>query len=283
MNDLTYVQERFVNYIEKIMQSNKLSHSYLIELGDFSLEFPLVLLFVKMILCTESVNKVADLNCNRCNGCRLIDENSFPDLQIIEAEGNQIKKSQLLSLKDEYQNKSLIGQKRVYIIKNAEKLNPSSANTILKFLEEPEEGIIAILLTHNRYLVLETILSRCQVLSLLDVSNYDKVDDSIIQFIRYMIQGNDLFIHYKEIYENILVDKEKAKEVFSLIEKIFVQYLSSSVQNNDYEQFEFLNAISPKKILSYITIIEEEVPKLVYNINYKLWLDSIYSRFVEVK
>ena len=80
MNDLTYVQERFVNYIEKIMQSNKLSHSYLIELGDFSLEFPLVLLFVKMILCPESVNKVTDLNCNRCNSCRLIDENSFPEM-----------------------------------------------------------------------------------------------------------------------------------------------------------------------------------------------------------
>ena len=52
MNDLTYIQEKFVNYIEKIIQSNKLSHSYLIELGDFSLDFPLVLLFVKMILCS---------------------------------------------------------------------------------------------------------------------------------------------------------------------------------------------------------------------------------------
>ena len=38
-----------------------------------------------------------------------------------------------------------------YIIKNAERLNPSSANTILKFLEEPEDNIIAILLTNNRY------------------------------------------------------------------------------------------------------------------------------------
>ena len=163
MNDLTYIQEKFVNYIEKIIQSNKLSHSYLIELGDFSLDFPLVLLFVKMILCSEMVADVENLNCNRCNTCKLIDENSFPDLQIIEAEGSQIKKNQLLSLKGEYQNKSLIGKRRVYIIKNAEKLNPSSANTILKFLEEPEEGVIAILLTSNRYQILDTILSRCQL------------------------------------------------------------------------------------------------------------------------
>ena len=50
----------------------------------------------------------------------------------------------------------------LFIIYNAEKLNTSSANTILKFLEEPEENIIAVLTTDNRYQVLDTILSRCQ-------------------------------------------------------------------------------------------------------------------------
>lgn len=283
MNDLTYIQEKFVNYIEKIIQSNKLSHSYLIELGDFSLDFPLVLLFVKMILCSEMVADVENLNCNRCNTCKLIDENSFPDLQIIEAEGSQIKKNQLLSLKGEYQNKSLIGKRRVYIIKNAEKLNPSSANTILKFLEEPEEGVIAILLTSNRYQILDTILSRCQVLSLLDDSETEIVDDKIIVFMRYLIHPEDLFIHYKEIYDSILLDKETAREIFFAVEKILINYLSTKSRNKNSSIFSFLDNVNANILLSYITIIEEEIPKLVYNINYKLWLDCIYSRFVEVK
>ena len=283
MNDLTYIQEKFVNYIEKIIQSNKLSHSYLIELGDFSLDFPLVLLFVKMILCSEMVDDVENLNCNRCNTCKLIDENSFPDLQIIEAEGSQIKKNQLLSLKGEYQNKSLIGKRRVYIIKNAEKLNPSSANTILKFLEEPEEGVIAILLTSNRYQILDTILSRCQVLSLLDDSETEIVDDKIIVFMRYLIHPEDLFIHYKEIYDSILSDKETAREIFFAVEKILINYLSTKSRNKNSSIFSFLDNFNANILLSYITIIEEEIPKLVYNINYKLWLDCIYSRFVEVK
>lgn len=283
MNDLTYIQEKFVNYIEKIIQSNKLSHSYLIELGDFSLDFPLVLLFVKMILCSEMVADVENLNCNRCNTCKLIDENSFPDLQIIEAEGSQIKKNQLLSLKGEYQNKSLIGKRRVYIIKNAEKLNPSSANTILKFLEEPEEGVIAILLTSNRYQILDTILSRCQVLSLLDDSETEIVDDKIIVFMRYLIHPEDLFIHYKEIYDSILSDKETAGEIFFAVEKILINYLSTKSRNKNSSIFSFLDNVNANILLSYITIIEEEIPKLVYNINYKLWLDCIYSRFVEVK
>lgn len=280
MNNLTDIQNKFVSYIEKIMISNKLSHAYLIETEDSSTEFPLVLLFVKMILCPLEINKCDKLNCSKCNVCRLIDEKNFPDFEIIEADGNQIKKNQLLELKDEFQKTSLIGKRRVYVIKDAEKLNPSSANTILKFLEEPEENIIAILLTRNRYQVLDTILSRCQILALNDASMVIRYDDEIALFLKYLFNGKDLFIHYKEILDNILVDKNKAKEVFEQVEKIILGYLGGK-SNSDYDLTIF-KGIEKKTLLKYVSIIEEEIPKLVYNINYKLWLDSIYTRFVEV-
>ena len=280
MNNLTDIQNKFVSYIEKIMISNKLSHAYLIETEDSSTEFPLVLLFVKMILCPLEINKCDKLNCSKCNVCRLIDEKNFPDFEIIEADGNQIKKNQLLELKDEFHKTSLIGKRRVYVIKDAEKLNPSSANTILKFLEEPEENIIAILLTRNRYRVLDTILSRCQILTLNDASMMIRYDDEIALFIKYLFNGKALFIHYKEILDNILVDKNKAKEVFEQVEKIILGYLGGKL-NSDYDLTIF-KEIEKKTLLKYVSIIEEEIPKLVYNINYKLWLDSIYTRFVEV-
>ena len=280
MNNLTDIQNKFVSYIEKIMISNKLSHAYLIETEDSSTEFPLVLLFVKMILCPLEINKCDKLNCSKCNVCRLIDEKNFPDFEIIEADGNQIKKNQLLELKDEFQKTSLIGKRRVYVIKDAEKLNPSSANTILKFLEEPEENIIAILLTRNRYQVLDTILSRCQILALNDASMVIRYDDEIALFLKYLFNGKDLFIHYKEILDNILVDKNKAKEVFEQVEKIILGYLGGKL-NSDYDLTIF-KGIEKKTLLKYVSIIEEEIPELVYNINYKLWLDSIYTRFVEV-
>lgn len=280
MNNLTDIQNKFVSYIEKIMMSNKLSHAYLIEMEDSSIEFPLVLLFVKMILCPLEINKCDKLNCSKCNVCRLIDEKNFPDFEIIEADGNQIKKNQLLELKDEFQKTSLIGKRRVYVIKDAEKLNPSSANTILKFLEEPEENIIAILLTRNRYQVLDTILSRCQILALNDASMVIRYDDEIALFLKYLFNGKDLFIHYKEILDNILVDKNKAKEVFEQVEKIILGYLGGK-SNSDYDLTIF-KGFEKTVLLKYVSIIEEEIPKLVYNINYKLWLDSIYTRFVEV-
>lgn len=279
MNDLTDIQKKFINYTEIILSSNRLSHSYLIEMGDSSLEFPLVLLFVKMILCPKNVYKCQNLNCQDCNVCQLIDEGVFPDLEVIEADGVQIKKNQLLNLKEEFQNYSLLGTRRVYIIKDAEKLNPASANTILKFLEEPEDGIIAILLTKSRYHVLDTILSRCQVLSLIDSSVITDIDEKVENFIEYLIRGEDLFIKYKEILE-FIPDKGEAKRVFDIVEQIFTQYLSGSLK--DVNGFSVFKECSSEKILEYITIIEEETPKLMYNVNYKLWLDSIFSRFVEV-
>ena len=280
MDNLTEIQKRFVDYIEKIMNSNKLSHAYLIETEDTSLEFPLILMFVKLILCPKNFVECKMLNCGQCNNCKLIDSNNFPDFEVIEADGAQIKKNQLLELKDEFQKTSLIGKRRVYLIKDAEKLNPSSANTMLKFLEEPEDNIIAIKKKKNRYQVIDTILSRCQVLTLTDVSDSSIIDDNFLLFFQYLINGDDLFIHYKEILENILTDKTVAKNILSNVEKIIIQYLSDSNFNDKYL---FLNKASKKNLLKYVSIIEEELPKLVYNINYKLWLDAIYSRFLEVK
>ena len=41
-----------------------------------------------------------------------------------------------------------------------------------------------------------------------------------------------------------------------------------------------LDNIGNDKILIYLSIIEDEIPKLDFNVNYKLWLDSLFSRFV---
>ena len=62
--------------------------------------------------------------------------------------------------------KSVSSEKKVYIINGVENLNIAASNSILKFLEEPEENIIAILVCDNINNVLETIISRCQVINL---------------------------------------------------------------------------------------------------------------------
>ena len=144
--------------------SNKVSHAYIIESNGYSKSFDLALSFAKYLLCPNSYTN--NSNCSNCSQCTSITNNEYIELKIIEAEGQWIKKSQLDELQLDFSKKAVLGDKKIYIIKDADKLNASSANSLLKFLEEPEEGIIAILLTDNIYQMIGTIVSRCQVVSL---------------------------------------------------------------------------------------------------------------------
>ena len=278
MNSFPNNNSNFISKIDKIMQSKMLSHAYIIQVGDYEEDFLLVKLFVKEILC--SYNKLCNdiFSCNLCNICSLIDSNSYPDLYIVEPDGKEIKKNQLAGLQKDFQNKSLLGQTRVYIIKEADKLNDAAANTILKFLEEPNDNIVAILVTTNRYRMLETILSRCQVLSINSMKKNIVYDNEIIDLVNYICEGESLFINYNDIIDHILPDKVLANERLKTVEEIFVQYL----EKKNTELSQYLIKLSSDCIIKYILIIEEYLQKLQYNVNYKLWLDSFFAKLLVV-
>jgi DNA polymerase III gamma/tau subunit len=188
----------------------------------------------------------------------------------------------LLDLQKEFNNKSLYDTKRVYIIKNAEKLNSASANTILKFLEEPENDIIALLLTDNRYHVIDTIISRCQILTLKeDIFVFDDNED-IINLLECIIKPRDFFIRYNYFINNVILDKDSAFNKFSTIENLLTQYLNhyycTNEINNDISNI--LDKVDKNRILNTISILEDSLKKLEFNVNYKLWIDSLISRLV---
>jgi DNA polymerase-3 subunit delta' len=56
------------------------------------------------------------------------------------------------------------GKARVFLIEDADKLNDSSANALLKVLEEPPDTSHIVLLTARPAMLLATIRSRCQML-----------------------------------------------------------------------------------------------------------------------
>ncbi len=279
MQELSIVKKKFIDYIDKIIEYKRVSHAYLIEI-DNDKDMIYIYDFIKMIICDCLYQKIDKNN----NIVKLIDNNNYPDIKIIEPDGNWIKKTQLLELQKEYNNKSLLGKKRIYIINKAERLNSSSANTMLKFLEEPEEDIIALLITDNRYHVLDTILSRCQILNLKeDIYNIEK-EDEIMDLIECFINPNNFFLQYNYLMNKEIVDKTIFKEKLQKIEHIFINYLNCKFEKSLEKAEEDLNVLlkkcDDKDIIKYISIIEEEIPKLEFNVNFKLWLDSFFSKLV---
>ncbi len=274
------VKQKFFEIVDNYINNKKISHAYLIEVGNYEEDFLDVLEFVKMILCNCTKDNLKN---DKTNIGSLIDTFNYPDLKIIEADGQWIKKNQLVELIDDFQNKSLLDNKRIYIIKEAEKLNSSSANTILKFLEEPEENIVAILLTKNRFQVIETILSRCQLLTLgCENENYN-IDDNVKLFLDYLIHKNELFINYGTIVTEVMPDKNQAKIILNEISQVIISYINYS-SNKEYacsvEVINLLQGVELEFLTNVLSIIEEEIAKLEYNVNYKLWLDCLFARII---
>lgn len=278
MDELSDVKKKYIDYINNIIINKKNSHSYLIEVDNYDDDMKYIFLFIKMILCNMSFDKIIHTN-NKI--VKLVDEGNYPDITIISSDSSVIKKSALIELQKEFNNKSLLNNYKIYIIKEAEKLNASSANTILKFLEEPEDNIIAFLVTDNRFHVLDTIISRCQILSLKE-SSYDYVfDDEIADFISYLLNPDDFFINYNEIIKSKYSDKNSFKNMLISSEKIILDYISNS--NKDYFDVNISNLFSKCSInylIGIISIIEDYLVKLDFNVNYKLWVDSLFSELI---
>lgn len=275
MKDKSIIVNNYINYINKVVENNKLSHAYLIEVNNYEEDLKLIYDFIKMILCNVSY-----LELDTCNNpiINQIDSNNYPDIYIVSTDTNTIKKEQLLNLQKEFSNKSLLNNKKIYIIYNAEKLNSSSANTILKFLEEPEDDIIGFLLTDNRYHIIDTIISRCQLLSLKDNSLYIDSDDELIDFLDCVLNPRNFFIKYNYYINNVIVDKDVAKKYFYDIEYLIIEYLNNKDNKSVY--YDLLSSKSNSYLINIISIIEEEIVKFEFNVNYKLWLDSLFSRLI---
>ncbi len=103
--------------------------------------------------------------CDVCLACRRIARGEHADVRTIAAEKQVIKIEQTREMSREAYFRPYEGRRRVYIIDDAERLNEKAANSILKTLEEPPRTSLIVLITSKPYALLETIRSRCQILS----------------------------------------------------------------------------------------------------------------------
>ncbi len=279
MSQMSLIKKNYINYINHVVKNNKISHAYLVELENYDEDFQYILDFIKMILTNCSYEKVHSINNPIFH---LIDEGDFLDVHIIEPDGNNIKKNQIIELQNEYNNKSLLNGKRIYIIKDAEKMNLFSANTMLKFLEEPEDDIIAFLVTKNRYLIIETILSRCQIITLKENNILFSSDKNVLDLLKCVINPYDFFIKYKNILD-IYPDKILISDNLKIVESIIISFINDKYDITnllDKDVISLFTGINDNVLLGKISILEEELSKLDFNVNYKLWLDSLFSKLI---
>jgi len=114
--------------------------------------------------------------------------------------------------------KSFSGGHKVLIIWQADKMNTSCANKLLKWVEEPNKKTSIILISENIDLLLSTIRSRCQLLTLNRITTED-IERALIK------KG---------------IDPENAKMIASCSEGDFNKAIRLAKKNNKNEGFEKL-------------------------------------------
>ena len=103
------------------------------------------------------------LPCGHCRPCRLISQRDFSDVKLVEPQGQIIKTDTIRQLTREFSQSSFEGQAQVFIIRDADKMHVNAANSLLKFIEEPQSQIYIFLLTADDSRMLPTIKSRAQL------------------------------------------------------------------------------------------------------------------------
>lgn len=155
---LEKLQPKIFQEFQRILQSGKLSHAYLFS-GDFA-SFEMAVLLAQSRFCDSPIDA---LPCGQCRPCRLIAENDFSDVKVIEPEGQMIKTATIRDLLREFSSSGFEGRSQVFIIRDADKMHTNAANSLLKFIEEPQSDSYMILLTQDESRILPTIKSRTQI------------------------------------------------------------------------------------------------------------------------
>ncbi len=238
------MNNNLIEYLQKEIDENKISHAFLVETNN----------------CEKLLNELSSLL--KENGIILSQslENNI-SVSIINPENNLIDKNKILELQKYIMTKSVINKYKVYFIINAELMNQSSFNKLLKVLEEPSENVIGFLITENANQIISTIRSRCKRFKM----NYpldNKVDDDrLLNMLKNM-----RLLTFSEVIDlkKDIMSKEKL-EIIDLLNR-YKKVVLSQITNN-----EELNILAN----SY-KILDNIIELIKSNVNLELCLDKMF-------
>ena len=166
-----YGHEQQIQLLEKSLKHNRFPHTYLFSGMAGIGKKKVATALAQRIYCTGDF--LSFTPCQKCPSCLKVVRGNHPDLLFLEPEGQFIRIKAIRDIQEQMQYKPMEAEKRIIIIDDADKMNITSANALLKTLEEPAPNNLMILITSNPSTLLRTILSRCQQLRFAPLNRQD--------------------------------------------------------------------------------------------------------------
>ncbi len=213
------------------------------------------------------------LVCGTCLACRKIDSGNHPDLQFIRPDGSLLKIGQIRELQRQVIYEPLEASRKIYILTDADRMNPEAENCLLKTLEEPPAASVLILITANAQALLPTTRSRCQILQFHPMSTQELADILVDRFSVVPKQATALAIASGGSIGKALtqIEKgdpltEKVPEILRETDRLAAFRLAEDFKNNPetlgelvtwYRDLLFLQQGAPSELITHIYSLEE--------------------------
>lgn len=144
-------------------EGHRLSHAYIIA-GPDGPAFEKARELCSEMLCTAPSGRP----CGACRDCLKLAHGSHPDFitvqRQIDSSGKPRREIYVEQVREIIDSAHILpneAKKKVYVIRQADAMNPSAQNALLKLLEEPPDFVALMLLCANTGALLETVRSRC--------------------------------------------------------------------------------------------------------------------------
>ncbi len=169
--------------------------------------------------------------CGKCKTCHLYLSGNHADYLTLTTTTRSIGVDDIRKVSRFLEKKAHLGLNKLVLIPTAEKMTTAAANALLKTLEEPNADNIIVLLTSEVSILLPTIISRCQLLTvtppvgdaLLAQLGQDKTD-SFVNFTHLPELTDDkliaLYDKFQQQYLHFLLTKQGLSELIQQLTNI---------------------------------------------------------------
>jgi len=196
-----FCQDRAIDILQRAFAAGRWAHAYIFAGPEGVGKFKTAREWAKLLGCKEPVTESGFAeSCGWCESCRLFEAGSSPDFshvykELLEFTADGKGKTTPVDLPidvireflvEKVSAKPTVSPRKVFVVSEAERLNNSSQNCLLKVLEEPPKYCCIVLLCTRLERLLPTTRSRCQTI------RFGPVDrQRIIEKLKEMDLGTD--------------------------------------------------------------------------------------------
>ena len=192
--------------------------------------------------------------CLQCGSCLAMSAGSHPDFIEIDA-ASHTGVDNVRTLIEGYSLLPVMGNKKLYLIDEANMLSKAAFNAFLKLLEEPPPSVIFMLATTDPQKIIETVRSRCFQIF------FPAIDGAtLVEYLQKVCQSEKISVQKDALISIVKETEGSARDALNLLEQ--VRFASGTVTQDAVEKV--LGKMSEASLLTlFECLVDRDIQKLI--------------------